>query len=155
MESLNEIIAEYRNDADAMDKGELYTPTTEYVRRLLDRIKAACEREHVGNASAMREACVNIAGYAQTAKCHTEDGHILGYLDQIEKWAKAALSSPPRNCDVGTAEEQAERMDAYCASYGERIGGGWRCDNCPLCSIDRCDLVWAQMPYEAEEGAGK
>ena len=52
-----------------------------------------------GNAAVMREACVNIAGYAQTAKCHTEDGHILGYLDQIEKWAKSAISAPARNCD--------------------------------------------------------
>ena len=61
------------------------------------------------------------------------------------------LALPSRNCDVGTAEEQAERMDAYCARYGERIGYGWHCEKCPLCSIDRCDLVWAQMPYNEQE----
>lgn len=70
------------------------------------------------------------------------------YLD-----AKSALAAPPRNCDVGTAEEQVKRMDAFCARHGERMGCSWRCDNCPLCSIDRCDLVWAQMSYE--EGDAK
>ena len=65
--------------------------------------------------------------------------------------ARAALAEPVRNYEVGTAMEQAKRMDAYCARNGERIGCSWRCDNCPLCSIDRCDLVWAQMPYEAKE----
>lgn len=45
MESLNEVIAEYRNDADAIDRGELYQPTTEYVCRLLDRIEAAWKRD--------------------------------------------------------------------------------------------------------------
>lgn len=70
------------------------------------------------------------------------------------KEADVILDLPLRQCDVGTADEQTKRMDAYCASYGERIGGGWRCDNCPLCSIDRCDLAWAQMTYEEQEGEG-
>ena len=69
--------------------------------------------------------------------------------------AKAALSAPPRNCDVGTSDEQAKRMDAYCASQGERIGVSWRCENCPLCPIDRCELAWAQMPYVEKEGGNK
>lgn len=65
----------------------------------------------------------------------------------------AALALPLSNCNVGTAEEQAKRMDAYCASHGERIGCGWRCENCPLRSIERCELAWGQMPYE--EGGAK
>lgn len=75
--------------------------------------------------------------------------------DIHDNLAALALSPRKRNCDVGTAEEQTKRMDAYCASHGERIGCSWRCDNCPLCSIDRCELVWAQMPYEAKEGGAK
>ena len=63
------------------------------------------KQDRVGNAAAMREACVNIAGYAQTAKCHTEDGHVLGYLDQIEKWAKSVIDAPARNCDVYAHDE--------------------------------------------------
>lgn len=69
--------------------------------------------------------------------------------------AMRAYKSEPRNSDVGTAEEQAKRMDAYCTSYRERIGGSWRCDNCPLCSIHRCELAWAQMPYVEKEGGDK
>ena len=77
---------------------------------------------------------------------------VIEEVRQACQKARAVLiSTPRRNCDVGTADEQAKRMDAYCASYGERIGCGWRCDNCPLCSIDRCELVWAQMPYEEGE----
>ena len=48
----------------------------------------------------LREACANIAEYARSAMCHATDAHVLGYLNQIEGWAKAALAEPPRNCDV-------------------------------------------------------
>ena len=47
----------------------------------------------------MREAFENIAEYAKSANCHTEDSVMLEYLNQIESWAESALSSPPRNCD--------------------------------------------------------
>ena len=30
----------------------------------------------------------------------------------------AALSAPPRNCDVGTAEEQADRFNKFCGKQG-------------------------------------
>lgn len=103
----------------------------------------------------LREACANIAEYARSAMCHATDTHVLGYLNQIEGWAKAALAEPVKNCEVGTAREQAKRMDAFCASHGERIDDSWRCDNCPLCSINRCELAWAQMPYVEKEGGAK
>ena len=44
-EMIADIIAEYRADADKMDCGGLYQPTTIYVRQLLNRIEAALERE--------------------------------------------------------------------------------------------------------------
>jgi hypothetical protein len=102
-----------------------------------------------GNQMKMREALENIAGYAETARCHTENAHVLGYLKQIEKWANAALSAPARQCDVSTAEEQFVRFrdamvheclaDEYC-----------RCKDAA-----RCFAQWAQLPYDAKEGAGK
>lgn len=64
-----------------------------------------------------------------------------------------ALAAPPRNCDVGTAEEQAERMRLYCNSHGEDESGCFRCDKCPLLTVEMCELAWAQMPYE--EGGAK
>lgn len=82
-------------------------------------------------------------------KCTACDG-----ADELRGMVARALATPPRNCDIGTAEEQAERMDAYCANHGEPIGSSWRCEKCPLCSINRCDLAWAQMPY-AEERKGE
>ena len=69
----------------------------------------------------------------------------------IKSKAKKALSEPPRNCDVGTAEEQAERMRLYCNSHGEDESGCFRCEECPFLTDERCELTWAQMPYDVYE----
>lgn len=62
-----------------------------------------------------------------------------------------------RNCDVGTAEEQCARWRKFCDSHSERISDTSFVCNCPCkgCGIGECELAWAQMPYEAQEGAGK
>ena len=115
---------------------------------------AACRKPvtdcHGLNAAAMREACANIAEYAKTAACYTEDAHLLGYLNQISMWAEDAISAPPRNCDVGTVEEQEERFTKFCS----------RQDCKRTCSLYddydsyRCEFACGQMPYE-EGDAGK
>ena len=113
--------------------------------------EAACHQHvtdcHGLNAAAMREACANIAEYAKTAACHTEDAHLIGYLNQIERWAEAALAAPPRNCDIGTAEEQSDRLDAFCLRHKY-------CSSCPCKYTEKtsCSINWALMPYE-EGGA--
>lgn len=113
--------------------------------------EAACHQPvtdcHGLNAAAMREACANIAEYAKTAACHTEDAHLLGYLNQIGRWAEAALAAPPRNCDVGTAEEQSDRLDAFCLKHKY-------CSSCSCKYTEKtsCSINWALMPYE-EGGA--
>lgn len=61
--------------------------------------------------------------------------------DIMEMIAKIE-SEPPRNCDVGTAEEQTERFEAYCDSHTN-------CAHCPL-KGQQCVLAWSQMPYESE-----
>ena len=113
--------------------------------------EAACKQSvtncnRFDNAAKMREACENIADYAKAAACHTEDAHLLGYLNQIERWAEAALSAPPRNCDVGTAHEQEMRLEEFCDSHECNI-------DCPLSNYNCSQLSWAQMPYE--EGDAK
>ena len=60
--------------------------------------------------------------------------------------ADKILSAPPRNCDVGTPEEQSARFDAHCRKH---IG----CLTCPLREKDggvhkHCEFAWAHMPYE-------
>lgn len=65
---------------------------------------------------------------------------------------RAALASTPRNCDVGTPEEQSVRMAEFCRTQYEKVA-----TDAPLCSgcqfNDRegldCQFAWAQMPYEA------
>ena len=49
----------------------------------------------------------------------------------------AALSAPPRNCDVGTAEEQIKRHRKWCKR-----------DKClPGIPCSVCFAKWAQLPY--------
>ena len=61
----------------------------------------------------------------------------------------AALAAPPRNCDVGTAEEQHARFYSFCDKIEE-------CKKCPLWRggglTSKCCAHWGQMPYE-EGGA--
>ena len=59
----------------------------------------------------------------------------------------AALAKPPRNCDVGTSEEQARRYEELCDSHtcGSICSGSC----CPLYDYDCSPFAWAQMPYEA------
>ena len=105
----------------------------------------------VGDQTKMREALQEILLVCYKA------GARFGYdvaCGLIKSKAKYALSSPPRNCDVGTAEEQFKRYLAFC--HSESRG----CEHCPanktrLRGTSNCDLAWAQMPYEAQEGDGK
>lgn len=98
---------------------------------------------------AMREALAKIYEL-MTADCPADEVEIANICFQ-------ALSSPARNCDIGTVDEQAERHKAYCRKHytPDQIGGN--CRKCPL--KDRrlwsCQLAWAQMPYETEKGDAK
>ena len=62
----------------------------------------------------------------------------------------ASLSAPPRNCDIGTAYEQAKRFRSFCKKFQSDIQG--MCSHlcqCIDCS-DKCHCMtkWSQMPYE-------
>ena len=74
------------------DAGHMLLQAADMIEREATREKSS----QVGNEAAMREACANIAEYAKTAACHTEDTHLLGYLNQIERWTEAALSALPK-----------------------------------------------------------
>lgn len=169
-ESLAGIVEEMRELAADIEAGNAVVGQTVW-RNYADRIEAAAKRmeqtyldqirdainqwghekykaEHasVGNAAAMREALefIKLASDDYETYGNTK----AGALDVIYEKACAALAAPPRNCDVGTAEEQCDRFLRFCQSRG--------CVNCEIGDGNRakfpsCELVWAQMPYEANE----
>lgn len=144
-ETIADIIAEMR------DMGNYQRYSGDHARVLASRLDAAHKRER-GDFAKLREACANIAEYARSAQCHTEDAHVLGYLNQIEGWAKAALAEPPRQCDIGTADEQANRFQRFCTQHGECMDSDC---TCPMLSKPRpCEFAWMQLPYESEVNNG-
>ena len=103
----------------------------------------------VGNAEAMRKALLEASIALSDATHHhmTEDD-AKDCLAVIE----TAITEPPRNCDVGTAEEQAERFYAFCGYHRFQSGIKGMCSSlCPCIRCrDMCNCIttWAQMPYE-------
>jgi hypothetical protein len=65
----------------------------------------------------------------------------------------------PRNCDVGTPEEQRERFEKFCSKYETRHEGEAYCSKrCPLSKCDTiilCVLKWAQLPFGGKGGIEK
>ena len=127
-ETIADIVADIRAQNQGLpEDGYALSPLVCDLLSLADSIEAAAKREReatrekssqVGNAAKMREACENIAEYAKTAACYIEDiddAHLLGYLNQIERWAEAALSAPPRNCDRFATLDDAR--NAFFADY--------------------------------------
>ena len=98
-----------------------------------------CNR--LGNTAKMREA-LSDACYAMFSFLKTQNGGYEEMAKALDK-AKAALADPPRNCDVGTAEEQYARFLRFCDKYEG-------CEGCPLYKsvFPKCYVHWVQMPYE-------
>lgn len=128
----------------------------------------------VGNAAAMRKAlekfnAVDLSGlefpldgdsstiYNSNKKEITipywRIAELLNGAKEAQDMAKAALSAPPRNCDVGTAEEQRDRLEDFCSKHF-RYSADNPCSGCPIYNGDSrpCVYRFLQMPYE-EEGA--
>ena len=166
--------AHHREVAELKSKMNDVVCDNEALRDACGTCGAKREREatrekssRVGNAAKMREALVK----AKKAICHhakyvcqslswensdiqSNCGDILcAHRDLCEaKTAiNAALASPPRNCDVGTDEEQSRRYEELC----DRHTCGSRCSasGCPMYEHDCSPFAWGQMPYE--EGGAK
>ena len=106
--------------------------------------------ETVGDAAAMRDALEAARSFVVNLEIEP-----FSHLDEVasELLARidAALAKPPRNCDVGTAEEQAKRLREFCKKHRDGVR---RCSRCPVERIfpKDCTLAWTQLPYE-EGGA--
>lgn len=87
-----------------------------------------------GNQMKMREALVKIRRELNSYCTCLRDSFL-----EIERIVAAALSAPPRQCDVGTPEEQEKRYKLKREVY----------HTLTLTNA----LAWAQTPYEEEGGA--
>lgn len=103
----------------------------------------------LGNAAAMRAALEKINRLVWDKRRHTKEE------TEAHRLATEALFAPPRNCDVGTAVEQSKRMEIYCKAHGTDESGCYRCESCTFLRTDRCELAWAQLPYEAKKGGAE
>lgn len=104
---------------------------------------------------ALSDACYAMFNFLKThyGSCYEE---MANALDK----AKAALSEPLKNCEVGTAEEQYARFKKWCEGefYKRPMNPltGEPCKSCPCYSVsangvDGCNyLRWAQIQYEKE-----
>ena len=101
------------------------------------------------NIKAMREALSRILGIAD----HLQTRFVIPKFAseeilELKQIAEAALSAPPRNCDVGTVAEQNERFDKYCYDHRSHE---ICCGKCPIFGEPCCELAWSQMPYEGAD----
>ena len=108
------------------------------------------------NAAALRDALIK--ALTLLSVCDWPPYVSLDGVAEVVREIDSALDKPPRNCDVGTAEEQTERFKKLCRKYRRGPGPRTNCKGCPV-SIEShhvgCTFAWAQMPYEAQEGAEK
>lgn len=127
-----------------------------FICRLREVVRLAKNEQEksapVGNAAEMREA------YEFAEEFLRDYGTDWKLHNKLCDMLKSALAAPLRNCDVGTPDEQAERFENFCLKH---IGcaeetGGRHCVGCPLEKASRnitqkCELYWAQMPYNESE----
>lgn len=101
-----------------------------------------------GNNAAMREACQKVRDLL-LLRGDGKQQCVLTWdeFNESQKMLRDALATPPRNCDMGTAEEQIKRIRRLCKKYRDEIG---KCKGCPVHGVfpKDCALIWAQMPYE-------
>ena len=132
-----------------------------------DRIEAAHRREvattkeslavgNSGDCAKLREALVQVQKKINYLIGNlTVPNSLVANRMEINGIINAALAAPPRNCDVGTAEELAQRFYSFCTEHSSAIQGMCDC-KCPcIDSGDKCHCLckWMQMPYK--EGGAK
>ncbi len=133
-------------EADALSVGGVVEASR---KREMSKIasKNGADFGQLGDAAALREVVTALAAVILPPRDKAGDGGWLAWVRAMQGKARAALAKPPRNCDVGTAEERAQRLNEWCS--------GRHCVNCQFKGgwPDECKLRWAQMPYEEEGGA--
>lgn len=159
-ETIADIVAEMRSNEFDDPRFNVYSlvAARTLARGWADRIEAAVNQpvtnyNRLVNAAKMREALVKadeaLSRISQSAwfvdANFSETKEVIDAGNAIEE----ALSAPPRNCDVGTADEQHARFYSFCDKVEV-------CKKCPLWRggglTSKCCARWGQLPYE-EVGA--
>ena len=155
-ETIADIVAEMLEFADT----DSQTVGRDILRRQIQyfarRIKqAVTDYNHLCNAAKMRESVENALDKLLLWNYTDQDTArmALGVVNKLN----AEISAPPRNCDIGTAEEQAERFRRFCGTHkpdesqfteeGELLCQSTGCELI-ACNYGQCALAWSQMPYE-------
>lgn len=132
------------DELEAAVKEEREVLREEAPAKMLEGATIIDNRGH-GNAAVMHEALVRI--HNLTNSLDEECG--VDPVD-IRDIARSALSTPPRQCDVGSADEQLRRWRKFCENFHY-------CVDCPANKKDGisadCFANWSHMPYE--EGSAK
>lgn len=129
------------------------TPCGQEHKQLADWLKELREIKN-SNVAAMREALVkaDVAFRFISKSAWFIDANFSETKEVMEACnaISAALSAPPRNCDVGTAKEQCDRLEAFCRKHYR-----YAVDNpCAGCPIDKdgdskpCVYRFLQMSYD-------
>ena len=143
------IEAAYKREREAgADADQICGKIGEMIGREAAKNQSVTNCNQLGNVAKMRDALEKAdAALSLISKSSWfVDANFAETIGVIEagKAIQAALSAPPRNCDVGTAEEQEERFTKFC--------GRQDCKRtCPLSDeydLYRCEFAWGQMPYE-------
>lgn len=103
----------------------------------------------------MREALEYIVSLLRSDTFVVLNPPAVEIIAKILLASEAALALPLRNCDIGTAEEQLDRYGVYCQNRCTFCDNRHYCNICGERYRMKCMMEWAQMPYEAEGGAGK
>ena len=106
---------------------------------------------HLGNAAKMREALSMILGTVEHLQTRFDMPKLASEeILELKQIAESAIAAPPRNCDVGTAEEQLKMFNKFCFPM--------KCKECQLYKdedLHDCIFRWNQMPYEEGGSNGK
>ena len=115
--------------------------------KVFDALKArkVLERVHNYLGILIRENLVKDAPFLKDGELENESD----LADDV--WE--VLQGVPRNCDVGTDEEQSRRYEELCDSH--TCGSMCSLTGCPMYEYDCSPFAWGQMPYEEAKGEKK
>lgn len=135
--------------ADLQSRVKLWTDRSAELVKKCNEHYANAHKSECGDRAKLREALST--AIILLMACEWPDDAPMKDIAEVMDEIRKALSAPARQCDVGTAQEQEVRFEAFCHAHRSRERC---CEDCPVVA-DRasCEFTWGQMPYE--EGGEK